>query len=61
MIIENLIKAKNGSSSATEDILKDYDKYIYFLINKYQVQDKEECYDFVIEKVWKSICKFEIR
>ncbi len=30
MIIENLIKVKKGSSSATEDILKDYDKYIYF-------------------------------
>lgn len=39
MIIENLIKAKNGSSSATEDILKDYDKYIYFLINtKYKTK-----------------------
>lgn len=60
MIIENLIKAKNGNTNAIEEIIKHYDKYIYFLINKYQIQDQEECYDFVIEKVWKSIDKFEI-
>ena len=59
-MIDELINAKNGDIIATNKIILHYEHYIYYLINEYEINDKDGCYDLVVERILKSIHKFVI-
>lgn len=52
--------AKNGDIVANEKILKKYHKYITYMINKYDIADKNSCYDEVERSILNAIQKIEI-
>lgn len=60
MLIDNLIKAKNGDCVAANNILKHYRHLIHYMMEKYEITNKEDCYDVVIERILKSFYKFNI-
>lgn len=60
MLIDDLIKAKNGDYMAANNILKHYRHLIYYMMEKYEITNKEDCYDVVIERILKSFYKFDI-
>lgn len=52
--------AKDGDVTANEKILKRYNKYIKYMINKYDIADKNSCYDEVERSILNAIQKIEI-
>ena len=50
-----ILLAKDGDSIANENIIKYYKKYIYLMMNKYEITDKETCYDEVRRNILKAI------
>ena len=60
MLIDELIKAKKGDVDASYRIVNHYNQFIYYIINKYEITDKKDCYDAVVEKILKSFYKFNI-
>lgn len=60
MIIDELIKAKQGDISSSNKIIEHYNYFIYYLMNEYGINNKEDCYDLVIERLLKSFYKFDI-
>ena len=59
-IIEELKKAKDGNEKSYETIIKYYEKYIFYNMNKYNVDDKEDCLENVKQRIRKAIYMFKI-
>lgn len=59
-VLEQLVKAKKGDGEAYEKIIKYYEKYIFYNMNKYNVNDKEDCLENVKQRIRKIIYLFEI-
>lgn len=55
-----ILLAKDGDTIANENIIKNYNKYITFMMNKYEIIDKESCYDEIRRKILKAIQKIKI-
>lgn len=55
-----LVLAKDGDIIANENIIRKYNKYIQYMINKYGIVDKNTCYDEVRRNILKAIQKIEI-
>lgn len=60
VVIEELIKAKNGNMASANKIIKHYEGFIYYLMNEYEIINKADCYDVVVERILKSFYKFDI-
>ena len=54
------ILAKGGDAIANEKIIRRYNKYIKYMINKYEIADKNTCYDEVCRNILKAIQMIEI-
>jgi len=52
-----ILLTKEGDSIAFEKIKKRYNKYIYYMMNRYEIIDKNTCYDEVIRNILKAIHK----
>lgn len=50
-----IILAKDGDVIANENIIKHYNKYINYMMNKYEIVDRESCYDEVRRNILKAI------
>ena len=59
-IIKSLEKAKMGDTASVNEIIKHYEYFIYYEMQKYNITDLATCYDCVISNILKSIYKFEI-
>ena len=59
-ILAQLIKAKRGDEKAYENIIKYYEKYIFYNMDKYTVNDKEDCLENVKQRIRRAIYLFEI-
>lgn len=59
-IIKSLEKAKMGDMASVNEIIKRYEYFIYYEMQKYNITDMITCYDCVISNILKSIYKFEI-
>lgn len=59
-IIKSLEKAKMGDTASVNEIIKRYEYFIYYEMQKYNITDMTTCYDCVISNILKSIYKFEI-
>lgn len=55
-----VLLAKEGDMIATENIVNNYKKYIYYMINRYEINDKNTCYDEVVAKILNAIQKIKI-
>lgn len=60
MLIDELIKAKDGNIQAAQKIVEHYNYFIYYLMNEYEITNKADCYDAVVERMLKSFYKFKI-
>ena len=59
-IIELLEKAKMGDTASINEIIKRYEYFIYYEMQKYNITDLATCYDCVISNILKAIYKFKI-
>lgn len=59
-IIEMLKDAKDGNATSIDAIIKYYEKFIYYELNKYHIQDKVTCYEDVKANIMKAIYLFKI-
>ena len=50
-----VLLAKDGDIIANNNIIKRYNRYIQFMINKYGITDKNTCYDDVCRNILKAI------
>lgn len=55
-----ILLAKDGDTMANENIIKHYIKYITFMMNRYEIIDKESCYDEIRKNILKAIQKIKI-
>lgn len=55
-----ILLAKDGDTIANENIIKHYNKYITFMMNRYEIIDKESCYDEIRKNILKAIQKIKI-
>lgn len=55
-----ILLAKEGDTIANENIIKRYNRYINYMINKYKIIDKNTCYDEVVRNILKAIHKIKI-
>ena len=55
-----ILLAKGGDVIANENIIKRYNKYIKYMINKYEITDQSSCYDEVERSILNAIQKIEI-
>lgn len=55
-----ILLAKEGDSIANENIIKRYNKYIQYMMNKYKIIDKNTCYDEVSRNILKAIQKIKL-
>lgn len=60
-IIKSLIAAKEGNPDSINAIIKHYEKFIYFDLNKYNIQDKSTCYENIKSNIMKAIYLFKIQ
>jgi hypothetical protein len=56
----NLLKQKNGNIDASDKIIEHYNYFIYYVMNEYEITNKVDCYDAVVERILKSFYKFDI-
>ena len=49
-----------GDTASVNEIIKRYEYFIYYEMQKYNITDMITCYDCVISNILKSIYKFEI-
>ena len=61
MLIDELIKAKMGNIAASDKIIEHYNYFIYYIMNEYEIINKVDCYDAVVERILKSFYKFDIQ
>lgn len=59
-LISELKKAKNGNEQAYHNILSYYKKFAYFTMNKYGVNNKEDCLEVINQRIMKAIWLFDI-
>jgi hypothetical protein len=59
-VIELLEKAKKGDAASVNEIIKHYEYFIYYEMQKYNIMDMTTCYDCVESNILKAIYKFEI-
>ena len=59
-LYNEVVLAKEGDIIANENIMKKYNKYINYMINKYEIVDKNGCYDEVERSILNAIQKIEI-
>ena len=50
-----ILLAKKGDVIANENIIEHYKKYIALMMNRYEIIDKETCYDEVKRNILKAI------
>ena len=55
-----VLLAKEGDVIANKNIIERYKKYILFMINRYEIIDKNTCYDEVVNTLLKSIQKINL-
>lgn len=55
-----ILLAKKGDVIANENIIKYYKKYIALMMNRYEIIDKETCYDEVKRNILKAIQTIKI-
>ena len=55
-----VLLAKEGDVIANKKIIERYKKYILFMINRYEIIDKNTCYDEVVNTLLKSIQKINL-
>ena len=55
-----ILLAKDGDKIATDKITNYYKKYIYYMINRYEINDKNTCYDEVITKILNAIQQIKL-
>lgn len=55
-----ILLAKAGDTIANENIIKHYNKYITFMMNRYEIIDKKSCYDEIRKNILKAIQKIKI-
>lgn len=55
-----VLLAKEGDIIANKKIIDKYKKYILFMINRYEIIDKNTCYDEVVNKLLKAIQKINL-
>lgn len=55
-----ILLAKDGDSIANENIIKRYNRYIQYMINKYEIIDKNTCYDEVVRNILKAVHKIKL-
>ncbi len=55
-----ILLAKDGDVIANNNIIKRYNKYIQYMMNRYEIIDKNTCYDEVIRNILKAIQKIKI-
>ena len=62
--MENLyyetLLAKNEDKKATDKIINHYKKYIYYMINRYEINDKNTCYDEVVARLLNAIQQIKL-
>lgn len=54
-IIKLLTDAKDGNTTSIDAIIKHYDRFIHYELNKYNIQDKVTCYEDVKANILKAI------
>lgn len=59
-IIEMLKDAKDGNTTSIDALIKHYDRFIHYELNKYNIQDKITCYEDVKANILKAIYLFKI-
>ncbi len=59
-LLMNLLKQKNGNIDASDKIIEHYNYFIYYVMNEYEITNKVDCYDAVVERILKSFYKFDI-
>lgn len=55
-----VLLAKDGDVTANENIVNKYNRYIQFMMNRYEIIDKKTCYDEVRRNLLKAIEKIKI-
>lgn len=60
-IIELLQDAKRGNEKACNEIIKHYEKYIFYNMHKYSINDKNECLEDVKQRIRRAIFLFKIK
>lgn len=55
-----ILLAKDGDTMANENIINHYNKYITFMMNRYEIIDKESCYDEIRKNILKAIQKIKV-
>lgn len=60
-LVKNLKDAKEGNVEATEKIIKRYSKYINYMMNKYQIIDKNSCKDEIISLILNLIQELDLK
>lgn len=55
-----ILLAKDGEKIATDKIINHYKKYIYYMINRYEINDKNTCYDEVIARLLNAIQQIKL-
>ena len=55
-----ILLAKDGDKIATDKIINYYKKYIYYMISRYEINDKNTCYEEVIAKILNAIQQIKL-
>lgn len=55
-----VLLAKDGDVTANKNIINRYNRYIQFMMNRYEIIDKKTCYDEVRRNLLKAIQKIKI-
>ena len=55
-----ILLAKDGDSIANENIIKRYNRYIQYMMNRYEITDKNTCYDEIVRNILKAIYKINL-
>ncbi len=50
-----ILLAKDGDSIASQKIIQRYNRYIQYMMNRYEITDKNTCYDEVVRNIIKAI------
>ena len=59
-IIELLKDAQKGNIVSINAIIKHYERFIYYELNKYNMQDKITCYEDIKADIVRAIYLFKI-
>lgn len=55
-----ILLAKDGDKIATDKIINYYKKYIYYMISRYEINDKNTCYDEVVARLLNAIQQIKL-